>query len=122
MLFVIALGGCAWNNPANRPLLSALDEWVQPEGLGEKLLLGPIVVPAAVLCGALDIAVIHPLRSIVFGAEDTWRVLWAEPSGSFVERSLLFVARAAATPVVFAFCWFSESLFDLRPQSARTHE
>jgi len=114
-VLVLALGGCAFQNPRNTPILTALDRSVKPKTTTTQVALGVVFVPVGVVSGALDIAVVHPLRSIVLGGEDTWRAVWAEPSGTFAEQSLLFVPKAAVTPVVFAFCWLGESLFDLRP-------
>lgn len=116
VLLALTLGGCAFTNPQNTPLLTALDEAVRPETTWGKIALGPIFVPVGVTCAVLDICVVHPLHAVGLGAEDTWQTLWMKPSDSFAERALLFVPKLAATPVVFGFCWLGESLFDLRPQ------
>ena len=113
-LLALVLGGCACANPKNTPLLTALDGLVKPETTGEKVALAPVFVPVGAACGALDIAVVHPLHSVLLAGEDTWRAVWAQPQGSFVERSIAFVPKAAVTPVVFAFCWLGESLFNVR--------
>lgn len=118
-LLALAAAGCAFSNPANTPLLTALDGVVEPQSAGAKVALAPVFVPAGVACGALDIAVLHPLQSLWFAAEDTWRSVWAAPSGSFGQQAALFVPKAAATPVVYAFCWIGETLFDLRPQKPK---
>ena len=117
-LLVLLLGGCAFRNPRNTPLLTTLDKHVAPRTMAAKVALGLVFVPAGVTAGVLDIAAVHPAHSIVLGAEDTWKAVWAEPSGGFVEQSLMFLPKAAVTPVAFAFCWLGESLFDLRPEEA----
>ncbi|MFH1731778.1 MAG: hypothetical protein ABIF82_09025 [Planctomycetota bacterium] len=121
-LLALAAGGCAFSNRANTPLLTALDGAVEPKSTGAKVALAPVFIPAGMACGALDIALLHPLQSLWFAAEDTWSSVWAAPSGSFVQQAALFVPKAAASPVVYAFCWVGETLFDLRPQKTKEPE
>jgi len=118
-LLALAAGGCAFSNPANTPLLTALDGVVEPQSPGAEAALAPVFVPAGVACGALDVAVLHPLQSLWFAAEDTWSSVWAAPGGSFGRQTALFVPKVAASPVVYAFCWIGETLFDLRPQTTK---
>ena len=110
--------GCAFTNPDNTPLLTALDNSVRPESTTEKILLTPVFVPVGLACGALDICLVHPIRALGFAGEDTYHAVWADPRGSFAAQSLKAIPKAVVTPVVFAFCWVGESLFDLRPQEA----
>jgi hypothetical protein len=121
-LMVAALfsGGCAFTNPDNTPLLTGLDQVITPETTGGKALWSPLTVPLGLASGALDIAVVHPLQALGFAGEDTYRVLWAKPTGSFAAQAFKAVPKAALTPVAFAFYWVGESLFDLRP--SRTSE
>jgi hypothetical protein len=109
----LAAGGCAFNNPANTPLLTALDGAVQPESTAAKVALGPVFVPVGVTCGVLDICVVHPAQSVPRAASDAWRVVWKNAGGSFTQQSLLFVPRVVTTPVVFCFAWARRSLFDV---------
>jgi len=118
-LLALAAGGCAFSNPANTPLLTALDGVVEPDSAGAKVALAPVFVPAGVACGALDVGVLHPLQSLWFAAEDTWGSVWAAPGGSLGEQAALFVPKAAATPVVYVVCWIGETLFDLRPRKTK---
>lgn len=114
-----AVGGCAFTNPDNTPLLTALDDLVQPESAWESVVMGPVFVPIGVTCAALDIAAVHPARALVFAGQDTWRAVWAKPAGSFARQAALALPKLAVTPVVFVFAWTGESLFDLRPQQAK---
>ena len=81
--------------------------------------MAPVFVPVGVTCAALDIAAVHPARAFVFAGRDTWRTVWAEPSGSAGRRAALVLPKAVVTPVVFVFAWAGESLFDLRPQQTK---
>jgi hypothetical protein len=117
-LAAMLTAGCAFTNPNNTPLLTMLDESVAPESATGKALLSPVFVPVGLASGVLDICLIHPIRALGFASEDTYRVVWADPKGSFAAQSLRAVPKAVVTPVVFAFCWVGESLFDLRPQEA----
>jgi len=112
----LTVSGCAFLNRANTPLLNALDEAVRPETTLAKVALGPIFVPAGVLCAALDIAVVHPVQSVGFAAAHTGRVLWTGQQGPLSERVLLFVPKLAATPLMFTVVWLADSVFDLRRQ------
>jgi len=113
-LLALAISGCAFLNPANRPLLNALDEAVKPEATWAKIALGPVFVPTGVLCAVMDIAVAHPVQSVGFASAHTWRALWAQHRGPFAEQALLFVPKLAATPLVFTVVWLGDSVFDLR--------
>lgn len=114
-----AVGGCAFTNPNNTPLLTALDDLVQPDSAWETVVMGPVFVPVGVACAALDIVVVHPARALVCAGQDTWRVVWAKPSGSFARQAALALPKLAVTPAVFVFAWAGESMFDLRPQQAK---
>ncbi len=119
LLAALVLGGCAFTNPVNTPLLTALDGVVQPGSTEAQIALGSVFVPVGVGCGALDVAVVHPIQSLGFAAEDTRRALWSEPADDFSEEVALAVPKALFTPVVYAFFWVGESLFDLRPQERK---
>jgi len=119
LVLTLVLGGCAFTNPRNTPALSALDRAVRPETTLGKAALAPVFVPVGVACGALDICVLHPVRAAGYAAADTWRAVWADSRLSHTEQALLLVPKAAVSPVVFAFCWFGESFFNLRPDSAK---
>jgi len=113
VLLALTLGGCAFTNPKNTPLLTALDGWVTPETTGEKVALAPVFVPVGMACGALDICVVHPVQAAGLAAGDTWKLLWSKPPDSFTEQLLEFVPKAVISPVVFSFCWVGRSLFDV---------
>lgn len=116
LVLALALGGCAFMNPRNTPALNTLDRAVPPETTLAKIALAPVFIPVGVACGALDICVLHPARAAGYATEDTRRVVWADSRLSHTEQALLLVPKAAVSPVVFIFCWFGESVFDLRPE------
>ncbi|MFW6107884.1 MAG: hypothetical protein ACOC70_01665 [bacterium] len=113
VLLLPLLGGCAFTNPKNTPLLTYLDNNVRPETRAEQIGLAPFTVPVGMACGALDIAVLHPIQAGGHAAADTWDILWARPGGAVSRQVLEFPLKAAGTPVVFAFIWLNRSLFDV---------
>ena len=121
LLAALAVGGCAFTNPQNTPLLTALDEAIEPGPVWAKAALGPVFVPVGVACGALDLAVVHPVHSIALGAADTWADVWADPQGSVMEEIALFVPKVAVTPLVFAHRWAGHSLFNI-PRGEESEE
>ena len=118
LLAAVLAGGCAFTNPDNARILTALDNAIEPETTSGKVLLSPVTVPLGLVGGALDICVVHPTYALAYAGEDTYRAVWAGPQGSFASQAIKVVPKAAVTPVVFVFCWLGESLFDLRPQEA----
>lgn len=113
-LLALAAGGCAFNDPANTPLLTALDKAVQPETTWGKISLGAVFVPVGAVCGVLDIAVVHPAHSLYLAGGRTRQDLWVAPDAKFGERALLFVPNLLLTPFVFGGHWLGYALFDLR--------
>ncbi|MFO7897524.1 MAG: hypothetical protein R6V58_00515 [Planctomycetota bacterium] len=113
VLLLPLLGGCAFTNAKNTPLLTYLDNNVRPETRAEEIGLAPLAVPVAMTCGALDIAVLHPIQASGNAAADTWDILWAKPGGAVSRQVLEFPLKAVGTPVVFAFIWLNRSLFDV---------
>ena len=109
-----AVGGCAFMDPHNTPLLTALDKSMRPKTTGEKIAYGPVFVPVGVVCGVLDVCLVHPAQAAVLAGKDTWNLMWAKSRGSFTEQCLEFLPKAAVTPVLFAFSWVGRSLFDVR--------
>ena len=117
-LAALAVGGCAFTNPDNTPLLTLLDGALEPASTGAKVALAPVFIPVGVTCGALDIGVLHPIQSLGLAAEDTYAALWSQPEGPLGRQVALAFPKAAFTPVVYAACWLGESLFDLHPRNA----
>ncbi len=112
---LLALSGCAFNNPKNTPLLTALDGVMQPETTQSKVAWGVVFVPVGVAAGAADVLIIHPIQSIELAARDTWVVVWANPPGPPVRQAALFLPKLVLTPMVFGLRWFGNSLFDVQP-------
>lgn len=118
-LLALAASGCAFNNPANTPLLTALDDVVKPETTWGKVSLGVVFVPVGAVCGVLDIAVIHPAHELYLASGRTWQDLWVTPDATFGERALLFVPKVLLTPFVFGGHWLGGALFDLRTEEQK---
>ncbi|MFA5058964.1 MAG: hypothetical protein WC485_12685, partial [Opitutaceae bacterium] len=114
LLLAAGLGGCAFSNPRNTPLLSLLDRNVKPETTESKVALGIVFVPAGVVCGGLDIAVVHPAHSLYLAGRDTVTLFWSDTRGTPMQRAVSVVPKAILTPVIFGFCWIGESLFDMK--------
>jgi hypothetical protein len=117
-LVALTVGGCAFQNPKNTPILTALDEQVTPESTSAKVAYGIFWVPAGVACGLTDLLVAHPVQATVPAARRTGGAVWSTDGQSFVERSLLFLPRVAATPVVFTATWLFHCAFDMPPPAA----
>ena len=113
LLIAPALPGCAFVDEDNRPLTTALDNLVKPESTSAKVALAPVFILVGTTSIALDVAVLHPIQVIPEAVEDTYEVIWEDPSGTYVTQTFLFVPKVAATPVVFGFDWLGRSLFDI---------
>ncbi len=118
-LLALSAGGCAFNDPAKTPLLTALDGVVKPETTWGKISLGVVFVPVGAVCGVLDVAVVHPAHAVYLAAGRTWRDLWVTPEATFGERALLFVPKVILTPLVFGGHWLGETMFDLRAEEQK---
>lgn len=110
---VCATSGCAFCDRDNRRLLSAMDEWVQPESTPARVALAPVAIPAATVAVAADIVVIHPVTQIPDAAEDTYELYWAPREMSPLKRTLLFLPCVALTPPTFVGDWIVRSVFDV---------
>jgi len=110
-------GGCAWTDPANRPLWNAFETQLVPEGDGAFYATLPLTVPAGLLAIVLDTFVVHPAQVAddAWGdAGDLWRELpWAE---QYYTQLALLPFRAIGTPIVFVFSFLGRSCFDIEPR------
>jgi hypothetical protein len=112
-LGALMLGGCAFQNPKNTPILTTLDKHVQPESTGAKIGYGLFWVPAGVVCGLTDVFIAHPIQATGPAARATVDAMWNTKGQSFIQQTILFVPRVAFTPVVFVATWLFESAFDV---------
>ena len=109
----VALPGCAFMEKRNRPLTTTLDELVEPESTGAKVALAPVFVPVGTASLVLDVFALHPVEVIPDALDDTYEIIWENPSGTYVTQTFLLVPKVVVTPVVFGFDWLGRSIFDL---------
>lgn len=109
------LGGCAIMKKDNRIMLNALDNTVKDSfvtaSTTSKILSSPVIAPAAIGAGVIDMAVITPSRAVTPAVDDTHDILWKNPQGSDVRQAMLLLPKAVATPIVFLGSWTARSLF-----------
>jgi hypothetical protein len=119
-LLLVTLSGCAWSNPANRPLWSSFEKHLVPEQDAAFYASLPLTVPAGLVAVLLDALLVHPVQvtdDAAGDAADLWRELhWREEY--YTELGFLPL-RALGTPVVFVGSWFGRSLFDIEPRESR---
>jgi hypothetical protein len=108
----VALPGCAFMEKRNRPLTTTLDELVEPESTGAKVALAPVFVPVGTASLVLDVFALHPVEVIPDALDDTYEIIWENPSGTYVTQTFLLAPKLLVTPVVFGFDWLGRSIFD----------
>ena len=112
---IMMLGGCAIMKKDNRIMLNALDSTVKDSFVTSstttKIVSVPLIAPAAIGAGVLDMVLITPSRAIAPAVDDTHDILWENPQGSDVRQAMLFMPKAVATPIVFLGSWTARSLF-----------
>ena len=123
-LFVVLLvcctmvGGCAIADRNNRLLLNSLDNAMQGTAITNstagKIVAAPLAVPAGVVAGMLDMAVVTPARAVSPAWKDTSKYLWENPQGSDMRQMMLFVPKVAATPLMFSGDWAFRSVFETK--------
>lgn len=109
----LMLPGCAFTNEKNRPLTTALDGVVRPESTTAKLAMAPAFVPVGTATLLLDVFALHPVQVIPDALEDTYELIWENPSGTYVTQTFLFAPKVLCTPIVFGFDWLGRSIFDI---------
>ena len=112
---IVMLGGCAIMKQDNRILLNALDNAVNDSfvtaSTTSKIVSAPVIAPAAIGAGILDMTVITPSRAVAPAVDDTNDILWKNPQGSDIRQAMLFLPKTVATPIVFLGSWTARSLF-----------
>lgn len=112
----LAATGCAWSNPANRPLWNAFEANVVPAGDTAFYATLPLTVPVGFSAILLDTLVVHPVSVIddaAADAADDWQdVDWQQRY--YTELGLLPL-RVAWTPCAFAGAFLGRSCFDIPP-------
>ena len=113
VVFAPLVAGCAFQNPKNTPLLTFLDQNLQPESRTAQVALAPVTVPLSVVGGALDIVVLHPIQAGGLAGVDTWNLIWAQPDKPFSQHLIEFPLKAVGTPIAFSVIWVGRTLFDV---------
>ncbi|GEM_PF-2775103 len=110
----VGLGGCAFLQEQNRPLLNALDRRIQPANPWAMVALSPVMIPTGLVVGALDAVAAHPIGSIPEAAGGIRRTYFAHEDEAFLESALFFVPRLAVAVPDFALLWTLRA-FWMRP-------
>jgi len=120
-LLTLLAAGCAWSNPANRPVWNVFEANVVPAGDAAFYATLPLTVPIGLGAILLDTVVVHPamvLDDAAGDAADQWDDLdWQQHY--YTELGLLPL-RAAWTPCVFAASFLGRACFDVPPRGAET--
>ncbi|PNV74530.1 hypothetical protein [Leptospira inadai] len=111
-LFSVFLSDCAVLERKNRALTNYLDEKVTPESAPAQIALAPIIIPVGVLSLLLDAFVLHPISVIPDALEDTYKVIWKDPTGGVVFQTIVFLPKLAVSPVFFLVDFLGRSGID----------
>ncbi|EQA45446.1 putative lipoprotein [Leptospira broomii serovar Hurstbridge str. 5399] len=111
-LLSIFLSGCAVFEKKNRALTNYLDEKITPESAPAQIALAPIFIPVGVLSLLLDAFVLHPISVIPDALEDTYKVIWKDPTGGVVFQTIVFLPKLAVSPVFFLVDFLGRSGID----------
>ncbi|TGK15644.1 hypothetical protein EHO61_14930 [Leptospira fluminis] len=95
------LENCAVFQRKNRILTSYLDEKIRPESAVAQVALSPVAIPVGVVSLFLDGLVLHPISVIPDALEDTYKVIWMDPTGGVVFQTIVFFPKLAVTPLFF---------------------
>ncbi len=117
---LLAAAGCAWSNPANRPVWNAFEQNVVPDGDIAFYATLPLTVPAGLGAILVDTLVVHPVRVLDDAAGDAGE-LWDDLDWQkqyYTELGFLPL-RAAVTPLAFAGSWLGRICFDIPPRESR---
>ncbi|MCE9600435.1 MAG: hypothetical protein K8S54_20930, partial [Spirochaetia bacterium] len=99
--FLVNAGACAFMKKENRPATTALDDIVAPESTGAKVALAPLIIPVGFATLVADVFALHPLSTIPTDLNDTYQIIWENPSGGVVQQSFLLIPKIICTPFVF---------------------
>jgi len=115
MLCALAAGfsACAFMKKENRPSTTALDQMISPGSTAAKVALAPVVIPVGFVTLMADIFVLHPLSTIPKDAQDTYEIIWEDPSGGIVQQTFLLLPKVIFTPIVFVGDFLFRSIFDV---------
>ena len=104
---------CAMGNENRRLLLNYLDASWQPRSTTVRWIAAPIALPVALVAGAADAVVLHPIGQLDDAWVDTVDAVWDFDDSTEFRTVLLTPLSAAVTPVVFGVTWLWRSVFDI---------
>jgi hypothetical protein len=117
---LLAAAGCAWSNPANRPVWNAYEHHLVPDGGAAFWATLPLTAPAGMAAIVADTLLVHPVRVLddaAGDAADRWRrAKWRD---HYYTELAFAPFRAALTPVVFAGSFLGRAMFDVPPRGMR---
>ncbi|OPY11562.1 MAG: hypothetical protein A4E66_01330 [Syntrophus sp. PtaB.Bin001] len=124
LIALLVLGGCAFKNRNNTPLLNLTEKHLVPKTQPAKAFSYPITIPLSFLAVMVDIVIIHPVMVTDDAARDAKDLLWTISESDWENRYLTTTAscvpRTVATPIFFVGDWLARSLFDITGKSAET--
>ncbi|PJZ26649.1 hypothetical protein CH352_04535 [Leptospira hartskeerlii] len=113
LIVSICFSNCASFRKENRILTTYLDEKVDPQSAPAKIALAPVFIPVGLTSLVLDVFIIHPITVIPDAIEDTYKVVWKDPSGGVVFQAVVFLPKVAISPLVFLVSFLGRSGFDI---------
>ncbi|MFB5649472.1 hypothetical protein ACE5IS_02410 [Leptospira wolffii] len=106
------LADCAVLQKKNRTITNYLDEKVDPKSAPAQIALAPLFIPVGLVSLVLDAFVVHPISVIPDAVEDTYKVIWKDPSGGVVFQTVVFFPKLAITPIFFLVDFLGRSGID----------
>ncbi|PJZ75798.1 hypothetical protein [Leptospira neocaledonica] len=113
VILSLSVLSCATFQKENRILTNYLDEKVDPRSVPSKIALAPIFIPVGLTSLVLDTFIIHPISVIPDALNDTYKVVWKDPSGGVVFQTAIFLPKVAVSPIVFLASFLGRSGFDI---------
>ncbi len=111
-LFSLSAFDCAVLQKKNRTLTNYLDEKVDPQSAPAKIVLAPVFIPVGFSSLLVDALIIHPISVIPAALEDTYKVIWKDPSGGIVFQTIVFVPKLVVSPIFFLVDFLGRSGID----------
>lgn len=110
--FCLFASDCAVLQKKNRRVTNLLDDAVDPKSAPAQVALAPIFIPVGLGSLVLDAFIVHPITVIPDALEDTYRLIWKDPSGGIVFQTVVFLPKVAISPIVFLVDFLGRSGID----------
>lgn len=118
-LLCAAVSGCAWSNPANRPVWNTFEQEFVPDDGPAFYATLPLTVPFGVAAIVVDVFAAHPLQVVddAWGnAADIWIRHDVDYEQQYYTELASTIPRGVFTPVVFGLSFVGRCLFDIPPR------